>query len=93
MEKPYTKRGQTPSFDPNDPDHVASEIETSLDEYEAYPTDTKERAFPVLANRIATRRAIRELVLSEIAALATTLQRIDKRLDAIERLVDDRETS
>ncbi|MDB4664399.1 hypothetical protein OAE63_00190 [bacterium] len=93
MKKPYTKKGQKPSYDPNDPDHVANEIETSLDEYEAYPMDTKQRAFPVLATRINTRRAIRELILPEIAALADTLQRIEKRLDAIERLVGDGEAS
>jgi tetrahydromethanopterin S-methyltransferase subunit G len=38
-------------------------------------------------------RALRELVLPEIAALDDTLQRIEKRLDAIERSLADRESS
>jgi hypothetical protein len=89
MKKPYTKKGQKPDYDPNDPDLVAAELETSLDDYEAYPTETKQRAFPVLASRINTRRAIRELVLPEITAIAATLERIEERLDAIEGSIGD----
>lgn len=85
--KPYTKKGEKPSPLANDPDLVATELETTLDDYDAYPTDTKQRAFPVLANRINTRRAIRELVLPELTAIVETLGRIEERLDRLERFV------
>jgi len=93
IRKPYTRKGKKALFTQDDPDLVSQEFESSLDEYEAYPAEAKQRFLPVLANRINTRRALRELVLPEIAALADTLQRIERRLDAIERSVGNGEAS
>ena len=68
----------------DDPDLVNREFETKLAEYLEYPENTRQRGGPVLANRINTRRAIRELVLPELEGIKAMLANIQKRLDQIE---------
>ncbi|MEQ1829435.1 MAG: hypothetical protein ABL921_25955 [Pirellula sp.] len=82
--KPYTKKGKKHPMLQDDPDLVNIEFETKLADYQAYPAETIQRAGPVLANRINTRRAIRELILPELAMIQSTLADIQKRLDRIE---------
>ncbi len=76
-----------------DEDGVFNESFYSPSEWVSWELHQRVKAVTVLANRINTRRALRELVLPEIAALASTLERIEKRLDAIERSVGNGEAS
>lgn len=53
----------------NDPDLVSKEYEDGLKEYEQHPESLRQRAGPVVANRINTRRAIRERILPELGTI------------------------
>ncbi|QDT05333.1 hypothetical protein K227x_37330 [Rubripirellula lacrimiformis] len=75
------------------PDGVQREYMHKPNELCTWSLEQRIRSCDILSNRLNTRRAIRELVLPEIAALADTLQRIEKRLDAIERYIGDGEAS
>jgi len=83
--KPYAKKGKNSFLHQDDPDLVGTEFETKLADYHAFPEATVQRGGPVLANRINTRRAIRELVLPELKLIQDSLQLIAARLDSIER--------
>ncbi|TWT84751.1 hypothetical protein CA13_62310 [Planctomycetes bacterium CA13] len=76
-----------------DEDFLCREHRYKASDFVSLEPELAPRYSDILTNRLNTRRAIRELVLPEIAALAATLQRIEKRLEAIERSVGDGEAS
>ncbi|QDV55474.1 hypothetical protein [Rosistilla oblonga] len=76
-----------------DDDGVFKESHYSASYWKTWDVEQRVKAVTILANRLNTRRAIRELVLPEIAAIAATLDRIERRLDAIERSVDGGKSS
>ena len=68
-----------------DDDFVYREYHQSADEIFELPAEVSVRLVDVLANRINTRRAVRELVLPELKAIRESLETIHQRLDRLER--------
>ncbi len=66
------------------PDGVQREYTYKPSEFRGWKVEQRVRVSDILSNRLNTRRAIRELILPELVAIAETLQRIEDRLDRIE---------
>jgi hypothetical protein len=71
----------------DDPDLVSKEFTDKITDYEKQPDELRRRAGPVFANRINTRRAIRELILPELKAIQATLADIQSRLARVESVI------
>lgn len=67
------------------PDGVFREYKYSPTDWHSWEDEQRVRAVMVLANRLNTRRAIRELVLPELTAIQTAIADVRERLERIER--------
>ena len=67
-----------------DDDGVFKEALYDPTSWKSWSDDQREKLVTILANRLNTRRAIRELILPELAAIQATLADIQKRLDRTE---------
>ena len=67
-----------------DSDGVFCETRYGPSEWHLWDDQQRVKVVTVLANRLNTRRAIRELVLPELASIQKTLANIQRRLDKID---------
>ncbi len=68
-----------------DEDGVFRESKYGATDWHAWEVDQRVKLVTILANRLNTRRAIRELILPELEAIQSTLADIQKRLERIEQ--------
>lgn len=76
-----------------DADGVFREITYSPTYWHSWSDEQRAKAVGILAIRLNTRRAIRELVLPELAALNEVLLEIEKRLTRIEKALSSEKRS
>jgi hypothetical protein len=67
-----------------DEDLVFKEHKYGADEWGSWPEDRRRELGQIMAIRLNTRRAIRELVLPKLEAIENSLSRIESRLDRID---------
>lgn len=81
--KPYTKKGKQSYFTQEDPDLVCVEFFEGP-EYAVDLTDEyRQHVSGILANRINTRRALRELVLPELESLRKSVAELTAKIDQL----------
>lgn len=67
----------------DDPDLVNREYFDGKEQYEKFPDDARRHVGAILATRINTRRAIRDLVLPELEAIKQSLSELHAKVDRL----------
>ncbi|MBL8814237.1 MAG: hypothetical protein JNM43_28975 [Planctomycetaceae bacterium] len=68
-----------------DVDYVCNEYLLAPDEFDEMSQRARGKISDILANRMNTRRAIRDLVLPVLSEIQSSIQQINNRLNEIER--------